>query len=118
MPVSGTVPSYDIGTSADTTPVTAAVTGLVFPASGVAASLTSSETIQAALARFVTALSISGTAVANGVRITSGHASGLAQIQREIAFRVADIERPGEANAARLTRANALLTASGEFQWA
>lgn len=119
MPLSGTVPSFDVSTSSEQTPTVVTVTGSVSPASGSATGANSTETLQAFLRRVISGLSISGVVDAAGQTITSGQLSGLAQLQRECALRLTDLEKPAAShgNVARLAHANIALSANGEVQF-
>lgn len=124
MPISGTVPFYDFSAvrTDGVTGILATVTGAA--ADGQVTNANSNETFQEFLARGITALSISGqqavsgvTSGLNGQVITSGQLSGVMQYQRELAFRLADINNLGAGNAARLTAAQAALASPGEVQF-
>lgn len=118
MPLSGTVPNYDIGTSADQSTTLASASGAVFPSSGQAIAAASNEALGASFVRYVGLLgACSGGSTASGVNFPAAAASGLAQMQRELAMRAADLQGPGQGNAGRLAFANTLLAASGEVQW-
>jgi hypothetical protein len=122
MALSGTVPVYDFSTNrlSSETLVLATVTGL--EADGQATSAFSNETYPAFLQRAVNILSMSGvlavSGVASGMQCVSGAVlSGVMQLQREMAFRYADISLTGAENPARLTAARASLAVSGEIQF-
>lgn len=115
MAISGTVPRFDISTSAEQSPTVVTVTGL--EADGQATGDDSNETLQAFLQRVVTALSLSGTIgvdPADFQCVSASVLSGVMQIQRECAMRCADIVKGSEQdNAARLAYARSVLTAGG-----
>lgn len=123
MPISGTVPFYDFSlTRTDgVTKIVSDVTGLVVD--GQAANANSNETHLEFLARGITALSLSGTLAddadtVSGLQcITAGALSGVMQFQRELAFRIADVNNLGAANSARLTAAQTALAVDGEVQF-
>lgn len=117
MAISGTVPVYDLSTSrlGSETQVLATVTGAV--ADGQAINATSNETTQEFLQRAVNILAISGTLSGTFQAITPATLSGVMQLQRECAFRLADLTNGGEGNAARLTAARTALAVSGEVQF-
>lgn len=125
-PISGTAPFYDISTSEESgaSATLSDFTGAASPSSGVASNTHSDETLQDFYRRGVGLLNISGTqaasgaaAGANGEIVTSGQLSGLANLQRELAARAADIENSGKNAADRLSAVNTILSASGEVQF-
>lgn len=124
MPISGTVPFYDFSTVRmdSVSAILATVTGAI--TDGQVTNANSNETFTEFLARGITALSISGqqsvsgvTSGLNGQVITSGQLSGVMQYQRELAFRIADIQNLGAGNPARLIAAQTALASPGEVQF-
>lgn len=125
MPISGTLPFYDVSTCPDLTTTTGRFTGAAAPSSGSASNAASNETLQDFYDYAAGVLNISGvvavsgvSGTANGQVITSAQLSGLANLQRELAAREADIlVGPAAPNATRVAKANAILTAKGEVQF-
>ena len=117
MPVSGTVPHFDVSLTAGEAPVVVTVTGV--EADGQATGPTSTETLQAFFKRGITALAVSGVLSGIGPNqvITDTELSGIMQYQRELAFRVADMEQYTHPNGPRLTAAQALVPAGTEVQF-
>lgn len=115
MPVSGTVPHFDVSLTAGEAPVVVTVTGV--EADGQATGPTSTETLQAFFKRGITALAVSGILSGVAQAITASELSGIMQFQRELAFRVADMEQYTHPNAPRLTAAQALVPAGTEVQF-
>ncbi len=123
MPLSGTVPFFDLSPTRGSSEVASivVVTGVV--ADGQADGTNSNETFQEFLIRGIAALSLSGvlgvSGVSSGLQCVSGAVlSGVMQFQREMAFRLADIENLAAGNPARLAAAQAaLVTGGGEVQF-
>lgn len=114
MPLSGTVPRFDISPTPEFANETVvSVSGAV---SGTATGAQTTEALPNFLRRALGLLSMSGTVSGADHQIVSGSTlSGMRNLQQELALRVADIELGGgQSNAARLAHANAILTASGE----
>jgi hypothetical protein len=114
MPLSGTVPRFDVSTTPEfTSPTVVSVSGAV---SGTATGAQSTEALGEVFRRHIGLLAMSGTVSGANHQIVSGSTiSGLRNLQQELALRVADIELGGgQANAVRLAHANAILTGSGE----
>lgn len=110
MAISGTVPAFHWGPIDAASPATVVtVTGVA--ADGQATGGQGTEGLIAFLRRGVDALALSGIASGAEQAITSGALSGVMQYQRELAFRVADLEAGGSAS---LERAQLILAgASG-----
>ncbi len=118
MPISGTIPAFDISTSPADTPTVVTVTGL--EADGQGTGPASDETLQAFMRRGVIALGISGALAVDpaGLQAFPGsEISGVMQFQRELAMRIADLEKPGHPNAPRLAFAQAELASGAEVQF-
>lgn len=123
MSISGTVPNFHISPPGPTqsAATVVAVTGAADDAR--ANGSFSSEDLRAFLVRSAALLSASGVLAtapgpASGLQAISGSIlSGIRNLQREFAFRIADIDGSGEANSARLGRAQAALTVAGEVQF-
>lgn len=121
MAIIGTVPRFDVSQTPGPGSTVVTVTGA---ASGAATGSFSDEALALFLRRAQDALSASGVLSASGA--TSGMqcfpasvASGMRNMQRELAFRIADLELGGNVgNAARLAHAQAAIAGatSGEFQ--
>ena len=120
MPISGTIPFFDLSTAPEPTLSLVVVTGA--QADGQANGTTSPEIFQSFLQRVVNALALSGVLSASGdvsgMQCFSGAVlSGVMNIQRECAMRLADIERLGSPNGPRLQFARDSLAVNGEFQF-
>ncbi len=123
MPVSGTVPFFDISTTRLAAQVLSTVTGAVSDSQ--ATSDNSNETVGEFYQRAIDILAISGqeeliaagTITDNGQSITSGQLSGIQHLQQELAFRLADLNNYGAGNTARLAAATTALAVSGEVQF-
>lgn len=118
MPISGTIPFFDISTNPENPPTVVTVTGST---SAQATGSNSSETLQALYRRAVNILAVSGVVATSGstsglVGFSAARTSGFQQLQRELAMRAADIESQGLTAAARLLAAQAILAVSGEMQ--
>lgn len=114
MPISGTVPRFDISPTPEFSGETVVtVSGAV---SGTATGTQTTEALPKFLRRAIGSLALSGTVSGADHQIVSGSTlSGIRNLQQELALRVADIEMGGNAgNTQRLAHANAILTASGE----
>lgn len=124
MALAGDVPFFDVSTCPNhTTATVVTVTGAVSGSSqGMATGSHSDETIQDFLRRAMGLLSVSGIKVVSGANasalnfqaVSGSVLSGLAQLQRELAFRIVDLEvGAGAPQAVRLASAQALIAASG-----
>ncbi len=114
MPLSGTVPRFDVSLTPEfTSPTVVSVSGAV---SGTATGAQSTEALGLVFRRLLGGLALSGTVSGADHQIVSGSTlSGIRNIQQELALRIADIELGGgQSNASRLAHANAILTGSGE----
>lgn len=115
MPISGGVnPFFSLSPAppADQPEVVLQVSGA---ASGqVIGGTHSTEALPSFFRRAVGVLSISGTVSGQDVVVSGTLLSGVRNLQRELALRVADLEADGGAEDSRQARANAILTASGE----
>lgn len=127
MAITGTVPRFDLSIQADPSSTVVTVTGA---ATGQPTGSYSNEPLNTFFKRVIDALSVSGVLAvsggSSGAVLISGLqcippsvVSGMRNMQRELAFRVADVELGGSvSNAARLAHAQAVLTnaTSGEVQ--
>ena len=119
MAISGTVPHFHHGLAPTFgSPTVVTVTGTD---TGLPTGTHATEALTAFYKRAQIALGgISGTELVSGVTsgvtgvgITSGQLSGLRAIQREIAYRAADISHSFAANGPRLTEAQRFIALSG-----
>lgn len=122
MSISGTVPNFDVSPFAQPAQSSATVVTVTGAADDARADgAVSTEDLRAFYVRAAGLLSCSGvlgTGAEAGLQCISGSIlSGIRNLQRELAFRIADLDGPGEANAARLGRAQAALTVAGEVQF-
>ena len=112
MSISGTVPFFDYSTSAG--PDVAAVVTVTGTTVGMPNGTHAAETLTAFFTRAVNALAqISGTLSGAQQFVASGAISGVRALQREMAFRIGDLEG-GPSQAKRLAISQAALAVSGE----
>lgn len=112
MPISGNVPKFDLSPAGvpagDGTAVVVTITG---GATGLPNGTHSSEGLAEFYQRAVNVLAISG------LTLTSGQLSGIRAIQREMAYRAADVFPGDLSDARRLAIAQSVLAVSGEAQF-
>lgn len=121
MPISGTVPKFDVSAtppSVGISPTVVLVTGTAAADADARADGTqSTESLVGFYQRGLNALAMSGVEIAvgdssDGQSVTSGALSGVLNFQREIAFRLADLQLPGAGQTQRLAHAQAALAAA------
>ncbi len=112
MAISGTVPFFDTSVSPHLeSPNVVTVTGTA--AQGEPTGTYSTEGYAAFLSRVIDATSVSGILSGTAQAITPSELSGILHIQRECAFRLADLKLgPAAGQAARLARAQSIIAAA------
>jgi hypothetical protein len=117
MTISGTVPTFDVSTTPDTTGK-----AVVVVVSGQASGPLSTECLPVFYRRALGILTMSGvldttSGTTSGMQCVSGAVlTGLHNLQQELALRIVDVETSNAGNAPQLAKANAILVASGEVQ--
>ena len=124
MSISGTVPSFQTslaGPPGQSAATVVLVTGAADDARPNGAA--STEDLRAFLVRAAGDLSVSGILAtapgpASGLQaIPVAAMSGLRNLQRELAFRIGDLDGQGDSTATRLLKSQQALTAAGEVQF-